>query len=75
MIRWKARQKSIRGNVVIGLGLEAGNIDRLMAGKPIFIGGETVGLPGLEIIIHYGANHEAMIEEMENAGLIIDEAS
>lgn len=66
MIRWYATTPD--GRHTVGLGLEAGNIERLVDGRPILVRGETLGLPH-DILIHYGATKLQMIEELREQGV------
>ena len=53
MIRWVA-DKTNNGRVIIGLGISADNLRELQKGRPIFVAGESVRLPRVDIVIHYG---------------------
>ena len=66
MIKWRAAGR--KGRDLIGFGLEAGNVQELMDGKPMFIDGAPLGLHH-DLFIHYGATKEAMIEELRENGL------
>lgn len=67
MIKWKATKHN---TTLIGLGLEAGNIEKLMGGQPIYIYGKDIGEP-VDILIHYGATKERMVEDMKEAGAVL----
>lgn len=67
MIKWKSNKS---GKTLIGLGLEAGNIEKLMNGQPIYINGKDIG-EAADILIHYGATKESIIEEMKKAGVVL----
>lgn len=68
MIRYTATAPN--GRRVIGLGLEAGNVERLMNGEPIFIKGESLGIP-FDILIDYAATKNAMLERMRESGVVL----
>lgn len=62
---------SNKGNKkLIGLGLEAGNVEKLMNGQPIFVRGSDVGEVS-DILIFYGATKEQMIEGIREAGAVL----
>jgi hypothetical protein len=67
MIKWKSNKHN---KTLIGLALEAGNIERLMEGKPIYIYGKDIGETA-DIMIHYGATKERIIEDMKEAGAVL----
>lgn len=67
MIKFKSNKHN---KTLIGLGLEAGNLDKLMAGHPIYIYGKDIG-EAADILIFYGATKEVMIEEMRKAGAVL----
>lgn len=68
MIRYTATDKD--GRRVIGLGLEAGNIERLMDGQPILVKGASISIP-FDIIIDYAPTKAAMIEKLRAAGIVL----
>lgn len=70
MIRWRGNRG---GREVVGLGIEAGNVERLMNGEPILVKGETVGIP-FDIFIHYGATSDALVSDLEEAGIRLPKA-
>lgn len=61
------------GNPVVGIGLSRINCDRLLAGEPILLTPESLGLP-LEIYIFGGETENSMYEELEKKGLTPDPA-
>ena len=67
MIKWTTR---LNGRAIIWLGLEAGNVAYLQAGRPILIDGAALGLP-VDIVIHYGETKELMIQQMREAGMTL----
>jgi hypothetical protein len=67
MIKWKS---SKGGKTLLGFGLEAGNVEKLMNGQPIYIYGKDIGEP-VDILIHYGSTKEQMIEDMKEAGAVL----
>lgn len=51
------------GKRLVGLGLEKGNIERLMQGKPIRVSGESINMPGIsDIMIFYGETPQALYD-------------
>ena len=61
------------GRHVIVLGVSRGNVERLMAGKPIHVTGESVGVPEIaSILIFFGETEAAMEAELRDAGVITD---
>ncbi|EHK56862.1 hypothetical protein [Allomesorhizobium alhagi] len=69
MIRWKA---NFKGQEVVGIGLEAGNIERLMNGEPVRVPAASMGLP-FDILIHYGRDKDALVAELESLGAPLPE--
>lgn len=66
-------RKKRLGREFLFLGLTAGNIERLVAGHPMRISGEThqeAIPPGWTVGIIYGANMEELRRELEKAGII-----
>ena len=64
MIRWVATDKTNNGRVIIGLGITADNLQELQEGRPIFVAGESVNLPRVDIIIHYGESEYELTEQV-----------
>lgn len=59
------------GDPILGLGLEQGNWDRLLAGKPIVIKPSELGLPWKgEIFIMAGSTQQDMLNELARAGAL-----
>ncbi len=58
-----------RGERFALIGLSRGNIERLMAGKPIFTSGEELGFSG-KIAIVFGETEEAIVQELKDAAVI-----
>lgn len=52
------------------LGLEAGNLQRLLDGDPIRLDGRDYGVD-VEIVIDYAPTKEAMIERLREAGVVL----
>jgi hypothetical protein len=68
----KAAGKTGLGLPLLLLGLSGENVTRLAAGEPILIRSgdmSALGLPPMEIVIHYGRTEAAIIEEMESSGV------
>lgn len=54
------------GRTLIGLGISAGNVQRLKEGKPIHIHLEELNLPWkADIMIMYGETEQALADELE----------
>lgn len=54
------------------LGLSGENVTRLSAGEPIRITGQQMaelGLPQVEVVIHYGKTEQAILDELEANGV------
>jgi hypothetical protein len=47
------------------LGLTAGNIDRLVKGEPIHCTGESVNIPGTDVLIMYGDTPAEVVAELK----------
>jgi hypothetical protein len=58
------------GRMLIGLGLSRENINRLTAGQPIIVRGETLGVPHMDITIMFGETEALLAQEIKTAGLI-----
>ena len=54
---------------LVGLGLSEMNLQKLREGRPILIRGPTVGLPEIDIAIHYGATEHALYQELASQGI------
>jgi hypothetical protein len=54
------------------LGLAAENVRRLTDGQPIRVDLAEVGLPGTVVVICYGQTEEAIMADMQAAGLMSD---
>jgi hypothetical protein len=61
MIRFKAHAGD---KTLIGLGLTRVNIERLMAGEPIHVKGETVDNPGQDILIIFGEDIDSLTKQL-----------
>lgn len=62
-----------KGEPVLMLGLEQGNWDRLLAGKPIALRPNDVKIPWAgEIVIFGGATQQDMIHELSREGALRD---
>jgi hypothetical protein len=60
-----------KGEPICGLGLSQGNWDRLMAGLPIVLRPDEIGLPWKgEIFIMGGPTEQAMQDELSNLGVL-----
>lgn len=58
---------------LVFLGLSGENITRLVAGEPIRVPAarmKALGLPVMEVIIHYGKTEEALVAELGEHGLL-----
>lgn len=54
------------GRTLIGLGISAGNVQRLKEGKPIHIHLEELNLPWkADIMIMYGETEQALADELK----------
>ena len=72
----KALGRTGLGLPLLILGLSGENVTRLTAGEPIRITVpqmQQLGLPPMEIVIHYGRTEQAIIEEMRAHGLKLRE--
>ena len=56
------------GRQLVGLGLSAGNVEKLQAGHPILIKQEAMGLP-FDIVILYGETEESMVDGLKSHGM------
>lgn len=67
MIRAKATDPD--GKPIIFLGLSRENITRLVAGQPIRVVGDSVGVPSLAAItIVFGETEKQILQDMRDAG-------
>jgi hypothetical protein len=60
----KMRTRLSDGRELLILGLSQINLDRLKADQPIAFKGDTVGLPGLEIMIFAGETEQSMARDL-----------
>ena len=58
-----------------GFGLTRGNIDHLMAGEPIVVSLADLGGPKLHVLITYGEDEAAIVEELKKHDLIPPEVT
>lgn len=68
MIKFTAPKPN--GEVLIGLGLEEGNIERLKEGKPILFNMAELGFEGMECMIMYGKDQGDIKKQLEDAGML-----
>lgn len=60
----KMRTTLSDGRELLIFGLSRINLDRLKADQPIAFRGDTVGLPGLEIMIFAGETEQSMARDL-----------
>jgi hypothetical protein len=68
----KARMFHRSGVPVLFLGLSGENVTRLVAGEPVRVTAgdlSEMGLPPMTVIIHYGKTEQAILEEIQAAGV------
>ena len=68
----KAAGKTGLGTPLLMLGLSGENVTRLTAGEPIRIPVQhmaELGLPQMEIVIHYGRTEETILADLEAHGV------
>lgn len=58
MIKWTGTQPN--GRLLVGLGVEEKNLEKLRQGDPIHIFGEEISLP-FDIVIYYGNDMNALM--------------
>lgn len=67
MVKFVASREN--GRKIVGIGITAGNIERLRNGKPIHIHLEELGLPwACEVMIIYGDTEQSLADDLK--GLI-----
>lgn len=72
----KAVGKTGLGLPLLLLGLSGENVTRLVAGEPIRISATdmaALGLPAMQIVLHYGRTEQAIVEELRAHGLNMDQ--
>lgn len=72
----KAAGKTSLGLPVLFLGLSGENVTRLAAGEPVRVTAQhmtALGLPVMEVIIHYGKTEQVIISELESHGISVVE--
>jgi hypothetical protein len=70
----KAAGKTGLGLPLLLLGLSGENVTRLAAGEPIRIPARhlaELGLPQMEIVIHYGRTEKAILDDLEQHGVAL----
>lgn len=60
------------GRRILGFGISRGNIQRLIAGDPIHLWLEEMGLPKTDLLIFFGETEEQIIKDLLAAGIEID---
>ena len=68
----KAAGKTGLGMPLLMLGLSGENVARLAAGEPIRVSAQhmaELGLPQMEIVIHYGPTEAAILGDLEAHGV------
>lgn len=68
----KAASRNALGLPVLFLGLSGENVTRLAAGEPIHISAQQMdelGMPQIEVVIHYGRTEQAIIDELGEFGV------
>jgi hypothetical protein len=71
MILWKSPIRD--GGVMIGIGLEAGNIDKLKKGQPILRSLDVIGYIGAMVTIVYGETKDDIIADLKKHGMTVAE--
>jgi hypothetical protein len=74
----KAAGKTALGLPLLILGLSGENVTRLAAGEPIRISAAQMaelGLPQMEIVLHYGRTEQEIVTDLESHGVNLREAS
>ncbi len=73
MIRATAKTKS--GRTLLVLGIDAENVRRLTAGRPIYVDGTAHGLAvSGDVMILYGETLDDVVRELESAGVAMPPA-
>ena len=73
----KAAGKTGLGLPLLLLGLSGENVTRLAAGEPIRISAAQMaglGLPQMEVVIHYGRTEDDILAELKAHGVKMNEA-
>lgn len=73
----KASTRTALGQPMLFLGLSGENVTRLTAGEPVRISAQqmaALGLPQVEVVIHYGRTEQAILDELEAHGVKLSEA-
>lgn len=68
----KAAGRTGMGDPLLFLGLSGENVTRLTAGEPIHIPIADIaglGLPPMDIVIHYGRTEQAILDEITGHGI------
>jgi hypothetical protein len=68
----KAAGKTGLGLPLLMLGLSGENVTRLAAGEPVRITAQhmaELGLPQMEIVIHYGRTEASILDDLEAHGV------
>ena len=68
----KAAGKTGLGAPLLLLGLSGENVTRLAAGEPIRVTVpqmQQLGLPPMEVLIHYGRTEQAILDELKAYGV------
>lgn len=57
------------GSILLLLGVDDTNIARLTSGQPINIEGESVGIPGFNVVIMHGHTLQDIMDELKASGV------
>lgn len=74
----KAAGRTGLGLPLLILGLSGENVTRLAAGEPIRVSAQQLaelGLPQMEVVIHYGRTEEAILDDLEAHGIKLRDAT
>ena len=69
----KAAGRTGLGTQLAFSGLSGENVTRLVAGEPIRVTAaqmQELGLPPIEVVIHYGKTEQAIVDEMKAHGIL-----
>ena len=65
----RAVKKMADGSVLLLLGVDDGNIERLTSGQPIHVEGASVGIPGVNVAIMHGHTLQDIMDELKANGV------
>jgi hypothetical protein len=65
----KATVEREGGGKLLLLGITPENVRRMRAGRPVYVNGKEVGMPGVEVAVMFGETERALLEDLRKQGV------